>query len=69
VYFKYVLSYVSLIVIGLSIIILADLLSGMPMSDALGVLRHAFSIVTPVEYILIPMAALAPFLIMARGKK
>ncbi|TCM93081.1 hypothetical protein EV294_10732 [Paenibacillus sp. BK033] len=61
-YMKHALSYVLLIVIGFSIIILADLLSGMPLSEALNIIRHTFSILTPIEYILIPAAAILPFI-------
>jgi hypothetical protein len=70
VYLKYAWSYMLLALIGFAILVLADLISGMSLADALNIIRHTFSIVTPFEYFMIPIAAISPFVIMVwNGKK
>lgn len=64
---KYVMAYLLLAVLGFSILIIADLISGISFKETLSILTHSFVILTPIEYILIPAAAIFPLLPIARS--
>lgn len=52
--------YLLLLLLGLTLLIGADLMSGIPLRNAVDIITHSFSVLTPIEYVLIPFAALIP---------
>lgn len=55
--------YLTLFLSSVSMLLLMDVLSGMPLRDAVGIVIRSFSVTSYIEKIVLALALILPFLI------